>query len=235
MENMNSNQKSKSWIWLVAIILITVGTASMIYYGKMNNNFKNSAAPKPFYPALGFDPISKDSIYEKIVAFNALNADSTLVSTLEMDGKITVVETFFASCQSICPIMNHQLTRVFNDLSQNENFQIFSYTVDPTRDNLSVLRRYAEEHEAKLSQWRFLHSPQDSIFNFGRWSLRLPVGEEEIEGNFLHSERFVLVDWNRVIRGYYDGTDSLSVNKMMNHIVLLMSEKERIERKKGRK
>jgi protein SCO1 len=234
MENINSNKKNKSWLWLIAILLITVGTASLIYYGKLKNNFRNSAAPRPIWP-LGVDSVSKDTLYFKLPDFTAMNADSTLVSTTEMDGKVTVVETFFSTCQSICPIMNHNLTRVFDGLSHNKQFQIFSYTVDPTRDNLSTLRAYADQHGADLEQWRFLRAEQDSIFNFGRWSLKLPLGEEEIEGNFLHSERFVLIDWNRNVRGYYDGTDSLSVNKMMNHIVLLMSEKDRIERKKARK
>lgn len=229
-----TKNKNKSWIWLIAILTITLGTASLIYYGKLKNNFRNSAAPRPIWP-LGVDSLSQDTLYFQLPEFTAINADSTLVSTTGMDGKVTVVETFFSSCQSICPIMNNNLSRVFADLSHNKQFQIYSYTVDPERDSLSTLRAYAEKHGADLEQWRFLHSPQDSIFNFGRWALKLPVGEEEIEGNFLHSERFVLVDWNRNIRGYYDGTDSLSVNKMMNHIVLLMSEKDRIERKKGRK
>jgi protein SCO1 len=229
-----TNSKNKSWKWLVAILLITVGTASIVYYGKLKNNFRNSAAPRPYWP-MGVDSTTKDTLFFKLPDFVAMNADSTLVSTTGMDGKVTVVETFFSTCQSICPIMNRQLMRVNAGLSHNEQFQIYSYTVDPTRDNLSTLRAYAEKHEANLNQWRFLRAEQDSIFNFGRWSLKLPVGEEEIEGNFLHSERFVLVDWNRNIRGYYDGTDSVSVNKMMNHIVLLMSEKDRIERKKGRK
>lgn len=228
-----SESKNKSWIWLVALLFITVGTASLIWFGKQKNNFRNSAAPRPIWP-LGIDSSSHDTLYFKLPEFTAMNADSTLVSTKDMDGKVTVVETFFTTCQSICPIMNHQLSRVFADLSHNKQFQIFSYTVDAERDNLATLRVYADKHGADLNQWRFLHSPQDSIFNFGRYALKLPVGEEEIEGNFLHSERFVLIDWNRNIRGYYDGTDSLSVNKMMNHIVLLMSEKDRIERKKNR-
>lgn len=226
--------KNKPWLWILVLILVTTIPAGLIYMAKAKNNFRNSAAPKPFYHAIGYDEITKDSIYEKIVDYTAINADSTLVSTKEMDGKITVIETFFSSCQTICPIMNHNLERVFTDLSHNKNFQIYSYSVDAERDNLSVLRAYAEKHNADLNQWRFLHSPQDSIFNFGRWSLKLPVGEDDIDDQFLHSERLVLVDWNRVIRGYYDGTDSIAVNKMMNHVVLLMSEKDRIERKKAR-
>jgi protein SCO1/2 len=225
--------KNKSLLWIIVFIAVTAVPAAIIYYTKLNNNFRNSAAPRPMWPK-GIAENGKDTLFFKIPDYSAMNADSTVVSTIELDGKVTVIETFFSKCQSICPIMNKNLTRVFEQLGQNKQFQIFSYSVDYERDDLSTLRAYAADHGADLVQWKFLRSPQDSIFNFGRGSLKLPVGPDEEEGNFLHSERFILVDWNRNIRGYYDGTDSASVNKMMNHIVLLMSEKDRIERKKNR-
>lgn len=216
----------KNWLWLGVMLAITIIPAAIIYTAKQKNNFRNLAAPKPLWN-VGVDKKTGDTLYFKLPDYTAMNADSTEVSTKEMDGKITVVETFFSTCQSICPIMNKNMTRVFEQLSRNDNFQIFSYSVDYERDDLATLKTYADNHGADLKQWRFLRSPQDSIFNFGRWGLKIPVGEEEEEGKFLHSERFIVVDWNRNIRGYYDGTDSISVNKMMNDIVLLMSEKDR--------
>lgn len=224
----------KNWLWVIVFIAVTAIPAAIIYYTKQKNNFRNSAAPRPMWPT-GIDENGKDTLFFKLPEYTALNADSTLVSTTELDGKVTVIETFFSECQSICPIMNKNLTRVFESLGRNKQFQIFSYSVDYDRDSLSKLRVYAANHGADLDQWKFLRSPQDSIFNFGRWGLKIPVGPDEVEGNFLHSERFVLVDWNRNIRGYYDGTDSASVNKLMNHVVLLLSEKERLERKGKKK
>lgn len=80
--------------------------------------------------------------------------------------------------------MNKNLSRVFEQLGQNRQFQIFSYSVDYERDDLLTLRAYAADRGADLVQWKFLRSPQDSIFNFGRGSLKLPVGPDEEEGNF---------------------------------------------------
>lgn len=221
----------KNWLWILVFIAVTAIPAAVIYYTKQKNNFRNSAAPRPIWP-IGVAENGKDSLFFKLPDYTALNADSSWTSTTAMDGKVTVVETFFSQCQSICPIMNKNLTRVFESLGSNKDFQIFSYSVDYERDDLTTLRTFASNHGADLVQWKFLRSPQDSIFNFGRNGLKLPVGAEEEEGSFLHSERFVIVDWNRNIRGYYDGTDSMSVNKMMNHIVLLLSEKERLEKKR---
>ena len=221
--------KKNSWLWIVVLLCITLIPVIVVLYTKSKNNFRNSAAPKPIWP-VGVDE-KGDTTFFQLPNFTAMNADSSLVSTMELNGKITVIETFFSTCQSICPIMNRHMTRVYDALSINKQFQIFSYTVDPERDDLQTLRAYAENHGADLHQWKFLRAEQDSIYQFGRWSLKLPVGEGEEVGNFLHSERFVLVDWNRNIRGYYDGTDSVSVNRMMNDAVLLMSEKERMDKK----
>lgn len=224
----------KSIVWIIVFICVTALPATYIWYIKNKNNFRNSAAPRPIWP-IGLAENGKDTLYFQVPIYSALNVDSSFVSTKEMEGKLTVVETFFSSCQSICPIMNKNLSRVYSQLSHNDQFQIFSYSVDYERDDLATLRAYAANYGADdMKKWRFLRSPQDSIFNFGRWGLKIPVGEEEEVGNFLHSERMIVVDWNRNIRGYYDGTDSLSVNKMMNDLVLLMSEKDRLERKKGK-
>jgi protein SCO1/2 len=176
-----------------------------------------------------------DTIYHQVPEFTATNANGVSISTKEMNGNVSVVEFFFAQCPSICPIMNQQMERVFTNLARNNNFRIFSYSIDPDRDSLSALSQYALKHNADLSKWYFLRASQQDVFNFGRNGLKIPVDVEDSEAGFLHSERFVLVDWNRNIRGYYMGTDSLEVNKLMHDIVLLMSEKEIKEKKKNRK
>lgn len=214
----------------VILLLVTLVPVIVFLYFKENNNFANSSAPKPIWP-IGVDENGKDSIYFKIPEFGALNCDSTLITTKEMDGKISIINLFFTKCQSICPTMNHQIDRVYKGLAQNNNLNIFSYSIDEERDNLGVLKAYSRNYDADITKWHFLRAPQDSIFSFGRNGLKLPVDAEDTEGDFLHSERVVLVDWNRNIRGYYMGTDSLEMNKMMNHIVLLLSEKDLIDKK----
>lgn len=215
------------FIVLLAVTLLPVIT---FLYFKEHNNFSNSAAPKPIWP-IGLAENGKDSTYYKIPDFEALNCDSTLISTKSMDGNISIVNLFFTQCPSICPIMNHQMDRVYKGLARNDKLKLFSYSIDEERDDLTALKAYARKYDADVTKWYFLRAPQDSVFNFGRNSLKLPVDEEDIDGNFLHSERVVLVDWNRNIRGYYMGTDSLEMNKMMNHIVLLLSEKDLIDKK----
>lgn len=227
---------NKSVAKFIAFIIVALLPVVIFLYFKNRNNFENSASPKVMWPIDTKVVNGKsDTIYHKIPDFEATNANGTLISSKEMDGNVSVVEFFFAQCPSICPIMNQQMERVFTNLSRNNNFKIFSYTIDPERDSLSSLTDYALKHNADLSKWYFLRANQQDVFNFGRNGLKIPVDVEDSEAGFLHSERFVLVDWNRNIRGYYMGTDSLEVNRMMHDIVLLLSEKELKEKKKNRK
>lgn len=226
--------KVTSWKWIVVMILVTVLPAALIYWFNENNRFSNSAAPPPMWPQ-GVNQ-SGDTIYYQIPIVSANNADGQCISTSMTEGNISIFEFFFTECQSICPVMNRQMARVYRDLGRNKNLRIFSYSIDPERDNLDKLKLYAANHYADLNQWYFLRTEIDSVVKLA-WALKLPAGEGEgIDSNDIpHSERFVVVDWNRQIRGYYNGTDSLSVNKMMNHLVLLMSEKESMEKKKNRR
>jgi protein SCO1/2 len=227
---------NKSIAKFVAFIIVALLPVVIFVYFKNRNNFSNSSSPKLMWPIDVKENNGKmDTIYHQVPEFTATNANGVSISTKEMNGNVSVVEFFFAQCPSICPIMNQQMERVFTNLARNNNFRIFSYSIDPDRDSLSALSQYALKHNADLSKWYFLRASQQDVFNFGRNGLKIPVDVEDSEAGFLHSERFVLVDWNRNIRGYYMGTDSLEVNKLMHDIVLLMSEKEIKEKKKNRK
>ena len=220
----------KSLKWILVLLLVTILPAIAIYWFNQNNTFRKSAAPRPLWPN-GLKENGKDTAYFQVPEFSAVNADSQVISTTNMDGNISVVEVFFTECESICPIMNKQMERVFKGLSRNTNLRIFSYTIDPNRDDLQKLKLYADKHEADLNQWYFLRANLDSLIRFANVSLRISADSAIENGDIPHTERFVLVDWNRNIRGYYNGTDSSSINTMMSHIVLLMSEKDRQDRK----
>jgi protein SCO1/2 len=225
--------EAKSLKWIAVLLIVTLLPAMAIYWFNKNNTFRKSAAPRPIWP-IGMKENGKDTAFFQIPIFSAVNADSQIVTTEKMDGNVSVIEVFFTECESICPIMNKQMERVFSVLSRNKNLKIFSYTIDPNRDDLQKLKLYADKHDADLSQWYFLRANLDSLIQFANVSLRISADSAILNGDIPHTERFVLVDWNRNIRGYYNGTDSTSINTMMSHIVLLMSEKDRMDRKAGK-
>jgi len=139
-------------------------------------------------------------------------------------GKILVADFFFTKCRGICPAMSKQMSRMHASLSGNgqvaSKFVMLSYTVDPKNDSVQALKDYAELYGADGKTWFLLTGDKQQLYdiaiNFYKLSaLEMP---EDTLSPFAHSERFVLVDRSGYIRGYYDGTDSSSVNQLMMDI-----------------
>lgn len=144
----------------------------------------------------------------------------------EMVKKITVVDFFFTSCPSICPIMSTEMERV-NDAFRNESdVQIYSISIDPEYDTPEVLKEYAERHNATLGKWFFLTGNKVDIYNLARCGFILPTidgyGEPD---DFVHSDKFVLVDQFGRIRGYYSGTNRDEVDRLILETKILLHGK----------
>ena len=92
----------------------------------------------------------------KVGTFRFENQDGTWITDADMKGKVSVVEYFFTSCKSICPIMNSQMQRIQRKFAKQNDLRIFSFTVDPDIDTVAQMKRYALAHQAKAGQWHFL-------------------------------------------------------------------------------
>ena len=112
--------------------------------------------------------------------------------------KISVVDFIFTNCPGICPLMSREMTRLYNDFKYNEHIQFVSFSVDPARDSLSVLKSYAKSWGANDQRWYFLRTEQETIQQLYEQGFKLGG-----ELPFSHSTKFVLVDNNNMIRGYY--------------------------------
>lgn len=168
-----------------------------------------------------------DTIQHTVPDFRFINQDSIPVTFADFEGKIMVVDFFFTTCPSICPVMTKQMTRLqwMLDDSAYEDIHILSHTVNPTNDTPSILKAYAKENEADLSRWTFVTGEQEAIFDQGFNGYLLSTQEDSgAPGGFLHSSMFVLVDKDRHIRGFYDGTVTTEVDDLMMDIKMLMKE-----------
>lgn len=170
-----------------------------------------------------------DSVYHVVpnFKFQTQNGDSLELDSLR--GSIYVADFFFATCPGICPKLSNSLERVQSSFIKDRNFKIISFTVDPEKDSIEALRRYADLHNAIPGKWYFLRGSQQSIFKLAYDGFFVTAKPDEDGGPeaFIHSEKLVLVDWNGNIRGYYSGVDSASVNKLMGDIVLLLRYTEK--------
>ena len=191
-------------------------------------------APPRYYPEGVVESMNDvhekeiDSVWQTVAndTFRAQSGESFELDSLR--DNVYVADFFFASCPGQCPIMAGQLQRVQNAFIKDRNFRIVSFTVDPARDTVERLRQYAKAHDAVTGRWYFLNGSKAKTYKLANESFHLVAKEDQDDGPeaFIHSEKFTLVDYNGVIRGYYNGLDSGSVNKMMADIVLVLRETE---------
>jgi protein SCO1/2 len=156
-------------------------------------------------------------------AFSFLNQDGKLVTEKSVQNKVTVVEYFFTSCPSICPIMNSNLKLVNDRFKSNAGFMILSHTVDPERDSVTVLQKYAKRFDAVTPGWQFLTGSKDSLYQRASKDYLLAV-EDSSNSSFIHTQYVALLDKKRQIRGFYDLTNKENVIKLSAGIKQLLKE-----------
>jgi protein SCO1/2 len=173
-----------------------------------------------------------DTVYHTVGQFAFTNQYGETISNSTVKDKIYVADFFFATCQSICPVMSKNLTQVQKEFEKNDSILILSHSVNPMHDTVAVLSAYAESYGAKKNKWHFLTGNKKQIYDLAKTSYLVNALEDDgSEEGFLHSELFLLVDPNGRIRGMYDGTDNAAVNKLISDIRLL--KKEIAQNKKG--
>jgi protein SCO1 len=157
-----------------------------------------------------------------IPSFSFVSHSGDLVTEKVLENNITVVDFFFTRCPSICPVMSSQLARVQDAFAGDEGVKILSFSVDPEYDSVKVLEEYARQYKADDQHWYFITGEKEKIYHLARCGFVLPV--EDGDGSpedFIHSEKFILVDKNRRIRGYYDGTDREEVDRLIVEMKIL--------------
>jgi len=166
----------------------------------------------------------------KIGAFRLLDEQNKIITDEVIKGKLCVVEYFFTTCGSICPIMNQQMQRVQTAFDGNAAFEILSFTVDPENDRPEQLLQYAKSHAYRAGQWHFITGKKEALYSLARTSFFVLKPAEaanlgDAGSDFIHTNNFVLVDQDRHIRGYYDGTNAAEVDQLILDIENLLESK----------
>lgn len=167
--------------------------------------------------------IVKDTMFHHIADFRFMDQDSTWITNETFAGQVYVADFFFTSCPTICPVMKTQLLRVYEAYENNPQVAILSHTIDPNYDTIPLLKNYAERLGVKSEKWHFVTGEMDNIYTLAEKSYMSVANQDaEAPGGFIHSGAFLLVDQNRHIRGYYDGTLPDQVDILINDIKRLI-------------
>ncbi len=168
-----------------------------------------------------------DTIYTKIPNFKFINQDGEIYTQDDLIGKVYVTDFFFTTCPSICPIMKSQMLRIHKKFKGRDDVHILSHSIDPTHDTVEVLKDYVERLEIDTRYWTFVTGEMDSIFDIAQKGYLVSAKlDAEAPGGLLHSGAFILVDKEKRIRGYYDGTLEEDVDLLMKDIERLLKEYE---------
>ena len=169
----------------------------------------------------------------KVPPYKFVNQNGDTITNAYYKGKVYVVEFFFSTCPSICPIMNQNMLLVQKAFEDRDDVGIASFSIDPTYDTPQVLKEYAEGYDVTHPHWNFLTGDKAEIFKLSNEGFKLYATEnEEIEGGFEHSGMFALIDGKGNIRSridkngnplfYYDGLTELGVKKLIEDINKLL-------------
>jgi len=169
-----------------------------------------------------------DTVYYTIPKFSFINQDSAEVSHRTYENKIFVADFFFTECPSICPILSSQMWRL-QGLVKNEGLQndvmFLSHSVKPEHDSPAVLKEYGDKLGADYSNWNFVTGNTEDIYDQAEDGYMLTAfPSDTASGGIFHTDKMTLVDRQMHIRGYYDGTSTISVDKLFEDIKKLINE-----------
>ena len=189
----------------------------------------------PFYNTPDFTPVwltkseaSSEGMHH-IGPFTLVNQNGEIISNKNVNGKVYVANFFFTTCGSICPRMMINIKKVQEQFANEEEVRFLSHTVQPERDSVARLKHYAGAMAINSAQWWLLTGSKDSIYTLAR---RFYFADDELgyakgSNEFLHTENCVLIDRQGRIRGVYNATLELEMQKLAKHISILLNEERR--------
>lgn len=213
-------------IFAIVFGIISILIVTIIY------NTLNVYKPLPVYQPemvnteLVDSTIQSQRKYHKIADFKLVNQNGQTITQYDYKDKIYVADFFFTTCQTICPIMTSNMTLVQKEIMDDDEVLLLSHTVTPEIDTEAQLKRYAEEQGVDDAKWNLVTGDKKQIYELARKSY-LAVKSNGDGGPFdmIHTENFMLIDKKKQIRGFYDGTKTEDIERLLDDIKILKEEK----------
>jgi protein SCO1/2 len=204
--------KKNSSIWLFVLLVLAVPVTAYALFTLYENN-------------VGTLPVLGKTKDHSIADFKLTDQDGDIKTTADWNNKIVIVDFFFSHCPSVCPKMTNSLKTVQEAYKDDPTILLHSISIDPERDSATQLRKYADQYEINTKNWSLLTGNKKDIYKMARNSFMIVATDGDGgPDDFIHSEKLVLIDTKKRIRGYYDGTSSKEVNQLIRDIKKLKNE-----------
>lgn len=212
-------------ILIITFILFSIVTVSLFYNALKPQKTLPIYNPADVNPELVDSTVQFVAKYHTIADFSFTNQNGKTITQKDYEGKIYVADFFFTTCGSICPIMTTNMIDIQKAFANNPKVMILSHTVTPEIDSVPVLKKYAVEKGVIDSKWNLVTGDKKDIYSMARKSyLAVKLGKPEELYDMVHTENFVLVDAERRVRGFYDGTKKEDIQKLIEDIQWLLTE-----------
>lgn len=209
----------------IVFAIISIIIVSLIY------NTLNVYQPLPIYqPTMVSAELVDSTIqyqkkYHKIADFSLTNQNGKTITQNDYKNKIYVADFFFTTCQTICPIMTNNMAIIQKEILNDNEVMLLSHSVTPKIDSVEQLKRYAVKKGVIDSKWNLVTGDKKQIYELARKSY-LAVKDNPYTGPFdmVHTENFMLIDKKKQIRGFYDGTNTEDIERLLEDIIILKKE-----------
>ena len=212
----------------IVFLVISILIIAMIY------NVLDVYKPLPIYqPAMVNAELVDSTIqykkkYHKIADFKLINQNGNTITQNDYKDKIYVADFFFTTCPTICPIMTDHMREIQEKLIDDQDVLLLSHSVTPIIDSVAQLKKYAKLKGVNDAKWNLVTGDKKHIYELARKSyLAVKTNGSGDEYDMIHTENFMLIDKKSRIRGFYDGTDSEDIERLLNDIKILKKESVR--------
>jgi protein SCO1/2 len=225
--------KNKSYIGISFIILVF----GIIFIPKIIDRIKDGSVVKNDRMSLSNEIVKDDGLIKigPVPKFELTDQNNAKISDKSYLGKVYVIEFFFSTCPTICPIMNKNMKDIQKEFSKESNFGVASITINPENDTVEVLKEHANQLGITSPNWHFLTGDKEYILSLANKGFNLYAAEnKKVNGGFEHSGLFALVDKEGKIRCrkdnqgnpilYYDGLEAKGVKEIKEDIKILLEE-----------
>jgi len=177
-------------------------------------------------------PLEGLQAFGAVPQFSLIERSGRPIILSDLKGKVSIVNFIYTNCPDTCPIQSAQMRQLQEDFKNEKDLRLVSITVDPTRDTPEVLSEYAKRFGADPTRWLFLTGEKDTIYEFAQEGFRLGAVEIPHEkrpasgATHTHSPRFVLIDREAQIRGYYVSTDANAMQRLRRDLNILVRGEE---------
>jgi protein SCO1 len=220
--------KKSTLAFLLAMLMPLLG----YFFVKVLSKDAVTMPPKYFADSVGTresrGKIIPDTFWHQVANIEFTNQLGKKVTLDNLKGKIIVLDFFFTSCPSICPGLARNMKRLQDSFKKNDTIvQFLSISVDPERDSVPRLRAFADRYNVNHDTWWFVTGNKKEIYDFAIKEVKANIADTKVDTGFIHTEKFFLLDSNRVVRGFYNGFDTTALAQLAKDIPTVMLERNR--------